>query len=44
MDDFTPKMHADDTKRVRLACEHVSDHVDFEHLSRLLETERLNQD
>jgi BioD-like phosphotransacetylase family protein len=42
MDDFTPKMHADDTKRVQLACEHVSDHVDFEQLARLLDTEALD--
>ena len=41
MDDFTPKMHAEDTKRVGLACEHVSNHVDFEHLSRLLNTDSI---
>lgn len=39
MDDFTPKMHSEDTKRVETACQHVSDHVDFEQLARLLEAE-----
>jgi BioD-like phosphotransacetylase family protein len=43
MDDFTPKMHADDTKRVEMACSHVSDHVDFEMLAKLLETDSLAQ-
>lgn len=32
LDDFTPKLHYEDIDRVRVACEHVSSHIDFEIL------------
>ena len=29
LDSFTPKLHFEDTDRVRVACEHLSNHIDF---------------
>lgn len=32
LDSFTPKLHFEDTDRVRVACEHMSNHIDFDLL------------
>jgi BioD-like phosphotransacetylase family protein len=38
LDSFTPKLHFEDTDRVRVACDHMSSHIDFATL-----VERMNR-
>jgi BioD-like phosphotransacetylase family protein len=35
-EDFTPKLHYQDTNRVTVACDHVCQHIDFAELERRL--------
>mmetsp|Transcript_12556 Transcript_12556/g.18968 ORF Transcript_12556/g.18968 Transcript_12556/m.18968 type:complete len:384 (-) Transcript_12556:134-1285(-) len=38
LDDFTPKLHYEDTGRVRVACDHVCEHIDFKLLAERLKS------
>jgi BioD-like phosphotransacetylase family protein len=39
-EDFTPKLHHQDTHRVTVACNHVCQHIDFQELAKRLRTRK----